>query len=249
MATSESRRMKLTVPLGTTGATLSVGVKSSRSSFYGQASIRSVREVETHALAVTLDPTNIVQESTLNSYFAWYVDNGLPEYYDKHAYSKFLQLFGTHIVTECILGGETSLWVDVDMSYYSEGTSNSMDLNIIDQTTKLYADFTTGSDTSSQEFNAAASAELRVVGGDADSIILTNNGNSEQRVSNYNEWAKSVAENPVPVEVTLKEISDFVSDEKKSQNIHRAILDYASYYAVASEVISGLAIVPSEPQV
>jgi hypothetical protein len=236
VAVEESSGMHFFVPILFTPATLSYSVQNSYKSFAAQLSVRSQKVEDINMWTLSFDTADVTQFST-SAFFNASV-HALPDTYDKEKYGLFVATFGTHVIAQTVVGGRSSLWVDVDMSYYSSSTSSQTDLTIKDQTTGLYADMTEGTFSSTSDFNSRAFGEMLVRGGNAATSPLGGVGSAS--ASRYNDWIDSIANLPVPLQVNLVDIADFVSDPIKSAYVQQAVTEYMSFYQIADETVTNV---------
>lgn len=99
--------------------------------------------------------------------------NKLPSVYNsetKADFGRFIEVFGTHVVSSASVGGKSGLWIDVDMSYEQTSSSRSSDIGI--QSGFLFGDMSTGTRTVSSSFSATASGEMRFAGGQPEVVKI-----------------------------------------------------------------------------
>jgi hypothetical protein len=131
--------------------------------------------------------------------------NSLPQTYDQAAYMKLLSYFGTHAVTNMMMGGRFGMRSTFSSHSWSQMTSSTIDTKTSAGFSLFH--FSAAANTMSQKEVKQASdyqrfvntTEMFMVGGQ-----LTQNGS-------LSAWANEAAVNPMPLTVTLIPLSELLT--------------------------------------
>jgi len=168
----------------------------------------------------------------------------LPDTYDEDAYMNFLRAFGTHVVTQMILGGRWGWQSEFKLDDFQLLMDDSVDVSLyLGYAAKVKAGMKLDHNESTQLITRVTSA------------IYKNSSYSigGQFETDLGKWQLSVQAKPMPIQTSLTQLSELFTESylpgienitTKRENFQKALTNYCSYLSKSK----GLNISCSAPQ-
>eukprot|EP01080_Neovahlkampfia_damariscottae_P006390 gene6390-10397_t len=148
----------------------------------------------------------------------------LPEEYDERKYVDAIKKFGTHYMTEVVLGGRGQTENTIKSSYVKQYTSTEAKIQAKAEFWffKAHAEHERDRRTGSQNFNKNSVTRTSFKGGKASSFKL----------KDWQDWAKTIDDAPQIMDFKVRRISDMIGNERKKANYYKAMLQYLKDTAI-----------------
>jgi hypothetical protein len=193
---------------------LSAEAKFAESVFIGQQAVYVESKDEVGYYSLTLPPpSQLTQSLVLRDAIA-----ALPTHADYAAYGRFVNRFGTHIISKSIYGGRVKMNTYVDSQYAQKTESAALIAQVKLMMDAFKLDFAANVTSSSgfSDFVSSSFSEVYLEGGNFEDF----------QIQDYTQWLKSVHLAPIQISFTLSPITSLIADPQKQSFMNT----YLRYY-------------------
>lgn len=156
---------------------------------------------------------------------------------DAADYAAFIDRFGTHYAESAFFGGSMDVYIVVNSTYVNQvgqsetSSQMSVGLDIVyvafgfsSSGSHEYGKLTTRFKDVRRSRRAVCTGLDSSVGAQASEIVMVAFGGDPALVQNgaYDSWSDTVTANPVPINVTYRDISDLVYDQTRAPLVQQA---------------------------
>jgi hypothetical protein len=170
---------------------------------------------------------------------------------DKQAYREFLMDFGTHIMTDAVMGGSvlyTSYFHScmlVQQAYHNYISTHSTGFFIFFQDVSAHGK---GYDLNELDFEEWSFNQVNLFGGEASKFGFVGTNGSKLQQQDCQNWEDSILQtgalSPIRYQLTL--ITEFLEDQNLKSNIHAALRDYIGDIRNENAALMS-ALIPKDP--